>query len=237
MAKLREYALQQPQSVPVQVFLSRWLLAQGDIGGARAALAAAKTANPDSAEVVLGLAQLDLMEAKWQDARQKITSVLGRNGDSTTACYWLAQVEEIQGNHKASIELYRKVIAADPANTNALNNMAVLLAETGQASEALPLAQRAKELSPENAAIADTLGWVLYKKGLYGLAVRQLEEATSRDSTARRVSHLSMAYLKMGQIGRAQQTLQRAVKMDPNLPDVKEAQVLMATSGNGPAAQ
>jgi tetratricopeptide (TPR) repeat protein len=236
LAKLREYALQQPQSVPVQLFLSRWLLAQGDIRGARTALEGVKTTNSDSTDVDLALAQLDLMEAKWQDARQKITLALARDGGSATARYWLAQVEEIQGNHQASIELYRKVIAADPGNANALNNLAVLLTEAGQAGEALPLAQHAKELSPENGAIADTLGWVLYKRGLYSLAVRQLEEATSYQSTARRASHLSMAYLKAGHIDRAQQMLQRAVKMDPNLPDVKEAQTLLARSG-GPAAQ
>jgi tetratricopeptide (TPR) repeat protein len=230
-AKLREYAAAQPQSASMQLFLGRWLQARGDLSASREALAAAKAVDPDSTDTDLALAQLDLMESKWQDARQRITSILARNRDSITAHYWLAQVEEIQGNHKASIEEYRKVVAADPSNANALNNLAVLLAESaGLAGEALPVAQRAKELAPQNAAVADTLGWVLYKNGLYSLAVKHLEEANSRQVTARRASHLSMAYLKAGSKAQARQTLARAIKMDPNLDDVRQAQELMAAS-------
>jgi hypothetical protein len=39
-----------------------------------------------------------------------------------------------------------------------------------------------------------------------------------------------MAYWKAGSPERARQTLQRAAKMDPNLPDLKEAQTLLAAT-------
>jgi Tfp pilus assembly protein PilF len=235
MEKLREYAAKELQSSTVQLYLGRWLQAQGDVTGARAALTAAKAADSNSADTDLALAQLDLMEGKWGTARKGITAILGRNSRNITARYWLAQVERIEGNDKASIEEYRKVIAADPTNTNALNNLAVLLGEQGdQGGEAMTLAQRAKELAPDNPAIADTWGWLLYRNGLYKLAVRQLEEANSRHSTALRASHLSMAYFKSGSPERARQMLQQAVTMDPNLPDVKQAKQLLAASATGP---
>jgi tetratricopeptide (TPR) repeat protein len=235
VARVREYVSRQPQSAAVQAFLGKLLQSQGDMIGAREALSSAKAAASDSTETNLALAQLDLLESKWQDARQKINAILAQNSQSITARYWLAQVEEIQGNHKASIEQYRRVIAADPTHANALNNLAVLLGESGQASEALPLAQRAKELLPGNPAVTDTFGWVLYKNGLYSLAVRQLEEANSHQMTALRASHLSMAYWKAGSPDRARQALDHARKIDPSLPDVKEAQTLMdAAVPNGP---
>jgi tetratricopeptide (TPR) repeat protein len=238
LARLREYSSQQPQSAPIQLFLGKWLQELGDTSSARAALAKAKAADrSSSSDADLALAQLDLVEAKWQDARQKISAVLAQNSESVTARYWLAQVEEIEGNHQASIDQYRKVIMADPTNTTALNNLAFLLSEAaGLPGEALPIAQRAKELAPENAAIADTLGWILYRNGLYSLALRQLEEANSRHSTARRMSHLSMAYLKTGSVSRARQILQRAIKMEPNQLEVKQAQDLLAKSGFASAA-
>ncbi len=229
IARIREYASRQPRSAAVQLFLGKWLSAQGDHAGARAAFLSSQTADSDSTDAALALAQLDLAEAKWQDARQRIWSVLNRNGQSVTARYWLAQVEEIQGNHKASIEQYRRVIAADPTNVIALNNLAYLLCEsTGLPGEALPIAQRAKELAPDNPAVTDTLGWVLYRNGMYSLAVRQMEEANAIRSTARRLCHLSLAYLKTGAEERARQTLDRATRMEPTLPDLKQVRELLA---------
>ena len=230
IARLREYASRRPQSAPVQLFLGKWLQAQGDLPAARAALSTPAAAGADTSDRDLALAQMDLLEAKWADARQRVMSILGRNPGSITARYWLAQVEEIQGNRAASIEQYRKVVAADPTHANALNNLSVLLAETGNPAEALPLAQRAKELSPDSPVIADTLGWVLYRNGLYSLAVRHLEEANTRQATARRACHLSMAYWKAGSPERARQALQRAAKMDPSLPDLKEAQTVLGVA-------
>jgi Tfp pilus assembly protein PilF len=227
-AKVQEYVARQPQSATVQLFFGKWLEARGDLKGARAALTAAHTANSDSPDAELALAQLDLLETKWKEARQKIAAVLARNSENITARYWLAQVEEVEGNHNASIEQYRKVVATDPSNATALNNLAFLLSEKAdQPGEALPLAQRAKELSPDNAAVTDTLGWVLYRNGLYSLAARNLEDAIAHQSTARRISHLSMAYAKLGATDRARHMLETALKMDPTLPEVKQAQDLL----------
>jgi Tfp pilus assembly protein PilF len=228
-AKLQEYVSQQPQSAAVQLFWGKWLLAVGDTNAARAALSAARTANGDTTEVDLNLARADLGDRNWNSARQTLQAILAHNGENVTARYWLAQVEEIQGNHHASEEQYRKVIAADPANVKALNNLAYLLAETAAgASDALSFAQRAKALAPEDPAVADTLGWVFYRNGLYRLAIRELKQVNMVQSTARRASHLSMAYFKAGDENRAQEALARARKMDPSDPEVMQAERLIA---------
>lgn len=230
-AKLQEYAARQSQSAVVQVFLGRWLQSHGDMIAARAALGRAKSADSGSADADLALAQLNLAEGKWDDARKQIAAILAQNSNNITARYWLAQLNRIQGNDAASIEEYRRVITADPANANALNNLAVLLSERGDFSgEVLTLAQRAKELAPDSAAISDTLGWLLYQNGLYERAVRELEEANLRGATALRASHLSMAYLKSGSPDLARQVFKKAIQMDPNLPEVKEAGDLLRTA-------
>ena len=101
------------------------------------------------------------------------------------------------GNQKAALEDFRQVVAADPGNAEALNNLAYLLAEYGnQPAEALQYAQKAKELAPENAAYSDTLGWILYRKGLYTLAVAELERAAATAGNPKWKYHLAMAYAK-----------------------------------------
>ena len=45
--------------------------------------------------------------------------------------------------------------------------------------EALKYAEQAHELQPQNPNFSDTLGWILYRKGLYSAAVKHLESAAS----------------------------------------------------------
>ena len=110
----------------------------------------------------------------------------------------------------------------------ALNNLAYDLAEYGnQPDEALQFAQRAAELAPEAPAIQNTLGWVLYHKGLYTVALQHLEKAAAKEPTARRECHLSMAYSQLGDQDRALKNLEAAVKLDPNVPEIQAAQRLL----------
>jgi Flp pilus assembly protein TadD len=230
-AKLQEYVARQPHSAGVQLFWSNWLLAKGDAKGAREALVAAKAAGADTTAVDLNLVRADLTERNWASARQKLLALIERSGGNVLARYWLAQVEEIQGNHRASEEQYRKVVAADPTNVKALNNLAYLLAEANpESSDAVSLAKRASDLVPEDPAVLDTLGWVLFRNGQYASAVRELERANMVQSTARRASHLSMAYLKTGAGIRAAEMFEQARKMDAGAPEVKKAAELLATS-------
>jgi tetratricopeptide (TPR) repeat protein len=95
----------------------------------------------------------------------------------------------------------------------------------------LKYAQKAKELAPDNPAVDDTLGWVYYQKGMYVLSVVRLEAATAKEGTAVRKYHLAMAYLKAGKADRGRETLDAALKMNPNLP---EAQAAREVFGIGP---
>jgi uncharacterized protein HemY len=73
------------------------------------------------------------------------------------------------------------------------------------------------ELAPDDAAVRDTMGWVYYRKGIYGSAVEQLRMSVTKESTPQRQFHLAMAYLKVGDKDLGQQTLMTALKQDPDL--------------------
>ena len=78
---------------------------------------------------------------------------------------------------------------------------------------------------------ADTLGWILYQKGLYRNALTYLELAAA-PSKGRAISkyHLAMAYAKAGQIEKSKATLQAALEQDPKLPEARLAQELVQKS-------
>ena len=66
------------------------------------------------------------------------------------------------------------------------------------------MAEQARQLQPDNAYIADTLGWILYRRGDYARALRLLGEAAEKLPTAAETQyHLGMTHYMMGEEGPA----------------------------------
>lgn len=89
-----------------------------------------------------------------------------------------AMIYEKQGLRARSIAAYHDVLALDPDNALALNNVAYMMAEQGeQLQRALEYARKAVEQDPDNPVFLDTLGWALYRNGKPGEARGYLEKA------------------------------------------------------------
>jgi tetratricopeptide (TPR) repeat protein len=220
---MREYALKHPASAPVQQYLGRVLARSGDRTGARQAFEAAKAANPASVDADFALAQLDAAEGKLDEARKRLSEVTSSQPDHKAGHQLLAQFEMSTGRTPAAISEFRKVVALDPKDTMSFNALAYLLLESKQPDEAMNFAQKAWELAPDDPAVNDTLGWIYYQKGEYKLAVVHLESADAKEGTAIRKYHLAMAYLKAGKSDRGRETLDAALKLNPNLPEAQTA--------------
>jgi tetratricopeptide (TPR) repeat protein len=234
---LQEHATQYPKSAAIHQFLGEWLLSAGQPEQARVAFVTAKTDEPSSVAADLAIARLDISENKLDEARGILTNIIREHDDHLNARLWLGSVEVRSGNRPAAMKQYREVLAADPANVLALNNLAYLLADDPkQIDVALAHAQKARELSPDNADTAGTLGWVLYCKGIYGTALAQLTEASAKDggsstpNAAIRKYHLAMTYLKLGDRQNGMKVLQLAKNINPNLPEAKMAATLADAS-------
>jgi tetratricopeptide (TPR) repeat protein len=233
LQKVKEYAAREPKSAPVQDFLGTLLLTRGDRAGARAAFEAAKAADPHSTQADLSLAQVEVLEGKLNDAQHRLEQVLSADPNNSTVRLWLGNLEILRGDHKTAEQQLRAVVAADPNNPQALNNLAYLLAvRDGQLTEALKFAQKARELRPESPAYSDTLGWILYRQGLYPLAVQELQRANANQANPVWKYHLAMAYARVGDTSRGQEAFQAAFKQNPRLPEAKLAQQLLAEASS-----
>jgi tetratricopeptide (TPR) repeat protein len=125
------------------------------------------------------------------------------------------------------------VLEADPNNVTALNNLAYRLAnDTDQFDEALKYAQQVKDLDPNDPTVEDTIGWALYRKGLYRNALEHLQRAVSKQPTAIEKYHLSMALVRAGDKEHGLSMLQQARKMDPTLPESAAAQAVITGQSN-----
>ena len=133
----------------------------------------------------------------------------------------IALLHERLKNYDAARAAYEKVLALKPGFIPALNNLAYLLAEKLDALDrSESLAQKARELAPFDANIADTLGWILYKKGQFQRARTLLFESASKLINEPVVQyHLGMAHYMMGEAEPARSALQRALQLNPELPE------------------
>ena len=143
----------------------------------------------------------------------------------------LASVYEQDGEHDKAIDRYRRVLAIDPDNPTALNNLAWdLAAHKNQPADALPLAERAYTLSKNNLALAgaasDTLGWVYHLLGRNGEASKLMAEAVKLMPASAEVRlHAAIVYVEIGQLEGSLSELSHAVELDPTLEkrdDVKK---------------
>jgi tetratricopeptide (TPR) repeat protein len=224
-----QYAVQRPNSAPLQNLLGDWLTTNKRPDEARRAYMAAVASDPSLVTARMSIASLDIAEGKFDSARQALTTLASTPAIQAQVEVMLGMLEEKSGNAAAGIPHYRRALEADPNNVGALNNLAYLLANsTDQLDEALKYAQQAKELDPTSAVVEDTLGWTFYRKGLYESAVIHLKNAAGANGTAMRKYHLAMAYLKAGDQQHGQQTLDEARRLDPSLPEAAAASQLMA---------
>ena len=80
----------------------------------------------------------------------------------------------------------------------------------------------------DNPNIADTLGWIYYKKNAYLKAISLLQEAAEKLSDNPVVQyHLGMAQFKKGDRLKGKKTLEAAFQLSPNFPGAEEAQATL----------
>ncbi|MDD5760085.1 MAG: hypothetical protein PHI06_13500, partial [Desulfobulbaceae bacterium] len=132
-------------------------------------------------------------------------------------------------------EEYRTILKKDASFAPAANNLAWYMAENGQdLGEALRLAMVAKAGSPEDPYVADTLGWVHYKRASYDLAKSQFVQALEKLENNPTVNyHLGLTMEKLADKAKAVESLQKAIDLGQKeaFPEMEQAKTLLGQLG------
>lgn len=111
----------------------------------------------------------------------------------------------------------RKILVTEPENVAALNALGYTLADrTRRYQEALELIDRARVAEPDNPAIIDSHGWVLYRLGRNEEALVQLRRAYGLARDAEIAAHLGEVLWVMGRQDEARRYFDEAATLDPD---------------------
>ncbi len=129
-----------------------------------------------------------------------------------------------QQNDMALMEAdLRAILARDPNNATALNALGYTLADqTDRFDEAYKLIARALELDPDEPAILDSMGWVLYRQGEFERAIEYLTRAYANFPDPEVAAHLGEVLWVKGDTEAALQIWRGALLKDPDHPVLQE---------------
>jgi tetratricopeptide (TPR) repeat protein len=132
----------------------------------------------------------------------------------------------------------RKILVAEPDNIAALNALGYTLADrTTRYGEALELIDRARIAAPDNAAIIDSYGWVLYRLGRIDDALVELRRAFALQKDAEIAAHLGEVLWVAGKRDEASKYFDEARRIDPDNRALQRALEKIGATGPSGAAQ
>ena len=218
LARIEGAARAKPEEAKLAHLLGMVQVLTGKGGEAEMSFRRAIQLDPNDLAPYQSLAQYLAITGRREEVLATYERAAAQRPDSAGLQLVLGSLYEAYGDVAKAQAAYEKAVAMDPELAPAKNNLAYLLAESGEdLDRALDLAQEAKSKLPENGHTADTLGWVLYKKGIPSAAVGYLKEAESLfrpedPSLAIVRHHLAQAYEAAGQPGEAREALKRALR-------------------------
>lgn len=182
-------------------------------------------------EVYLSLAQIYEKGKNYAEMGRAIDSAekLSTSDEEKENLFFMrgAMLEKMKDFDGAEKE-FRKVLAANPENSSAMNYLGYMLADRNvRLPEALDLIQKAVNREPNNGAYLDSLGWAYFRTGKLNEAESALLRAIERvphDPTVH--DHLGDVYQKQGRIKDAvaqwERSLQEWKKSTPSEQDATE---------------
>lgn len=144
----------------------------------------------------------------------------------------LAEAYVSTGRATEAIVQFEQLLRDEPDNVSVLNNLAYLLADRDSA-RARELAQRAYAVAPEDAAVNDTLGWIMVKQGEPRQGLAYLREAQFRDAGDPAIRyHVAVALSALGRNEEARVELNKALANGRPFPEEASARSLLERLGS-----
>ena len=189
-----------------------------DLGGALAQLDDFAKASPSNAvDALLSKAELLASVEEHDEALKLYEKAVAFRPDDTRPALGHAELLLRMGRLDEALEHYAQAARRWPKSALTLNAYGYTLVDrTDRYKEGEKLIRKALRYAPDNPAIIDSLGWVLFKQGHYEEALVELERAYKGMADHEVAAHIVETLFVMG---RKDEALERLVEAEAKDPD------------------
>jgi Tfp pilus assembly protein PilF len=195
-----------------------------------AQIAQAQKGMPEKAILYVAKSESLGIRGERARARQALEQAVELAPESPTINLQLGLMLEEMGEYELATARYRKVIASQPRNAIALNNLAYGLAvHRKMPAEGLSFAQQAVAAAPGDANIQDTLAWIHHLMGNDVEAAKILAGAIRLAPNNPDVRlHAAVVFAARGALAVSESELKEALRLRPALEQSDEVRRLRA---------
>jgi len=231
ITRVEEFVNNSPENVQGHLILGALQFQAKNYTGAESEFERARRLNPKDVQPYLLLGQLYQAQKQTDAAITQYQEALELRPTVAALCALVGNLYLVKDELNTAGQYFQKALDIDPNFVIANANMAWVDALQGKDLDvALGMAQKAKSQMPELPAIADTLAWVMYKKGNYQGAIPLLQECVQKaPNSAEYHYHLGVVLIAAGQKESGRSQLQAALQMK-QLKTIDEAQARQALS-------
>ncbi|MFO7550194.1 MAG: tetratricopeptide repeat protein [Haliea sp.] len=197
--------------------VGRMLIQRGDSSGSAEFFDLQRRAYPELREQLYALESELLVQARLLDASMALLNqALAELPEATSLRYSRAMLGERLDDLALMESDLRHILEQDPDNATALNALGYTLSNrTTRYDEAYALIARALELAPEEPAILDSMGWVLFQQGKAEEAVSYLQRAWDGLPDPEVAAHLGEVLWTLGEKQQAYSVWRDGLLQDP----------------------
>lgn len=222
-----------PNLVAAHRLMARILMKKGDLERSLDYFKRIAAALPDDIESQLRLAFCIELKGDRDAAIHLLQQTAARFPESPLPHVHLGEAyQRAKQVDKAAVS-FRQAVLRKPENPIAMNNLAAIILDQAKGEprnldEAFQLASRAWQLAPENAGVADTLGWANFQKGNYDEAMVLLYYAHKRAPSSPDVLyHLGCVFHAKGSEGKAVELFEEALALSSTFSGAEKARDLL----------
>lgn len=179
----------------------------------------------------LWIMQGQLAESQGQHAKalESYNKALQAEPNNVGALVSTARLYDRQGDAAHSVQYFQKALVVNPNDASVHNDLGLAYSKAGNVAAAKDSLGKAALIEPSNVRYRNNLATLMVENGQAEEAVRQLQQVLPPA-----VAHYNVAYLHFTKqnIPAAQQQLQAALQIDPNL---QQARDLYSRLGGGQA--
>ena len=219
-----------PNTANLYNLLGRVLMESRNWPQSEAAFKKAVALDKELLSAYVNIGELYARQGKIQESVAELEGVLKKSPRQPSVLMRLGMLHEQQKDFSRAMTRYEEALQVNASFAPAANNLAwILLEQGGDKERALSYAETAWKASPQDPHIADTLGWVYFRKEMYAKAAGLLKEAVNKlPEDPAVLYHYGMAQYWNNEDAEAKKSLKKFLTLSPNSPDAKEAKKVLA---------